>query len=420
MPVAAVPSYLGSDFKDASPGLRFGMYLPLWGINQRSKEILWTTHDIKYEARGQSHQEREVKEENKVNALRSAAQLTTRDKALMQALTERQAAAAQTKANLLRLETLSISPFTTGLGNEHPLENGFAFLNPYGLPYLPGSGVKGVLRQAARELAYGDWSDNQDWNDDAITALFGREGQNGDTEHQRGALSFWDVIPQIKGDALQVEIMTPHQKHYYQDRQSPHDSGQPVPLNFLTVPPGSGFAFHVQCNLALLNGIAPGLAENSKWKELLQAAFEHAFDWCGFGAKTAVGYGAMGEDPKARQQRQEEQAKAQALLKEKAAAERLATLSPEDREWEQAQPVLDDFRTEFEKARAAGAFNPGGTFSPVRLEFMKQALDWPEARSRKAAAELLEASATKDWGRPAKKERWKELQDAIVALKGQA
>src|SRR5690606_33178804 len=126
MPVAAVPSYLGSDFKDASPGLRFGMYLPLWGINQRSKEILWTTHDIKYEARGQSHQEREVKEENKVNALRSAAQLTTRDKALMQALTERQAAAAQTKANLLRLETLSISPFTTGLGNEHPLENGFA------------------------------------------------------------------------------------------------------------------------------------------------------------------------------------------------------------------------------------------------------------------------------------------------------
>ena len=36
---------------------------------------------------------------------------------------------------------------------EHPLENGFAFLQPYGLPYLAGSGVKGVLRQTARLLA---------------------------------------------------------------------------------------------------------------------------------------------------------------------------------------------------------------------------------------------------------------------------
>ena len=33
MAIAAVPSYLGKDFSKASPGLRFGMYLPLWGVN---------------------------------------------------------------------------------------------------------------------------------------------------------------------------------------------------------------------------------------------------------------------------------------------------------------------------------------------------------------------------------------------------
>ena len=30
-----------------------------------------------------------------------------------------------------------------------------------------------------------------------------------------------------------------------------------------------------------------------RWQTLLIATFEHAFDWLGFGAKTAVGYGVM-------------------------------------------------------------------------------------------------------------------------------
>lgn len=303
MPIAAVPDYLGQEFRSASPGMRFGMYLMLWGIDRRSKQTHWATHDIAYEIRGQDRQERAVKYENKVSALNAARNLHDGDKVAMKALGQRQKAlfSAVPPHHGLALNAIATAPFTTGLGNEHPLENGFAFLNPYGLPYLPGSGIKGVLRQAARELESGDWGEKQGWTLDAITALFGREGKPGDTEHQRGALTFWDVIPQIKGDALQVEIMTPHQGHYYQQKSdrktggstSPHDSGQPVPISFLTVPPGSGFTFHVQCDLALLRRSAPEIAENEQWKQLLEAAFEHAFDWCGFGAKTAVGYGAM-------------------------------------------------------------------------------------------------------------------------------
>src|SRR5690625_7299883 len=77
-------------------------------------------------------------------------------------------------ANGLQLDAITTAPFATGLGNEHPTENGFAFLNPYGLPYLPASGVKGVLRQAARELASGDWGES-DWSGDYINTLLGSD-----------------------------------------------------------------------------------------------------------------------------------------------------------------------------------------------------------------------------------------------------
>ena len=87
--------------------------------------------------------------------------------------------------------------------------------------------------------------------------------------------------------------MTPHQGHYYQKNENPHDSGSPIPISFLTIPPGSGFTFFITCNTALLARHAPALAKNESWKSLLQAACQHAFEWLGFGAKTAVGYGAM-------------------------------------------------------------------------------------------------------------------------------
>ena len=318
MPIAAVPAYMGSNFEDASPGMRFGMYLKLWGLNRRSNALLWETFDVDHEVRGQQHQEREVKYENKVSALSVAKRLNKSDVKTMRELLARQQQVFDTVPTLnatIRLNAVAVAPFTTGLGNEHPLENGFSFLNPYGLPYLPGSGVKGVLRQAARELAGGEWGDSEGWSEEIrdkfpkssekdlvrlsmLDILFGRESDGGDTDHLRGTLTFWDVIPQIKGDSLAVEIMTPHQGHYYQEKAtmgsvSPHESGQPTPISFLTVPPGSGFVFHVQCDLGRLKRLAPDLAENDRWKTLLRAAFTHAFDWLGFGAKTAVGYGQM-------------------------------------------------------------------------------------------------------------------------------
>ena len=336
MAIAAIPSYLPAEhFASASPGMRFSYLLGIWTTRADQEGIL------RKKSEGKSREAEQLREDlqrrgmdacidewlsrkrlpqvwqKNEDAARTAWQgilkLSPVDQAAMTAVAARQSQLARTLQSggaLLRLEAQSVAPFTTGLGNEHPLENGFAFLNPYGLPYLAGSGVKGVLRQAARELAGGEWGDSQGWSQDLcftllvqrktiklsmLDVLFGREGADGDTDHVRGALTFWDVYPQLNDNRLQVEVMTPHQTHYYQGPRgaTPHESGSPNPINFLTVPPDSGFAFHVQCDRPRLVHLAPDLAKDDRWQQLITAAFEHAFAWLGFGAKTAVGYGAM-------------------------------------------------------------------------------------------------------------------------------
>ena len=418
MAIAAVPAYLGKDFSTASPGLRFGMYLPLWGVESRTGELLWTTHDVNYRATGPQQQERRSEDQNKTAALGDALRLNANDLATLAALARRQSALAApiaAQGALLALHALAIAPFTTGLGNEHPLENGFAFLNPYGLPYLPGSGVKGVLRQAARELADHQWGDDQGWNEAAVTALFGKAGQNCDdaadggaeSGFQRGALTFWDVIPQIEGDALKVEVMTPHQSHYHQNGDTPHESGQPNPINFLTVPPKSKFAFHVQCDLPFLARLAPGLAQEGRWQQLVTAALTHAFQWLGFGAKTAVGYGAMAVDS-ARQAQ---------VDKERIDAEREAkrvSMRP-------SQLSIDDFiqavQARFEQLKG-GKDKPNTEFHQQAQKLAKAALDGADwtASEKAAAADAIEAWLPKVVLLPDVKDAFKKLK--LRALRG--
>lgn len=350
MPIAAVPAYLPRvDFSKASPALRFGLLLSIWTESAdqvaevrkraaaRSKEGQQLQAEL---GRNEKNMDRVIGrllreergrrlprlwEKNDFAAQRAwegIAALSPGDRECIKGLIARMSALSRTipQSWLWSCNAEAIAPFTTGLGNEHPLENGFSFLSPYGLPYLPGSGVKGVVREAARQLAEGQWGGSHGWHKEhvgaftassegekttipltALDVLFGRETPGGESDHFRGVLSFWDVIPEIKGDKLRVEVMTPHQSHYYQQNRepragnstSPHDSGQPNPILFLTVPPGSRFTFQVVCDDVRLRKVAQELAKDEQWKRLLEAAFEHAFTWLGFGAKTAVGYGVM-------------------------------------------------------------------------------------------------------------------------------
>ena len=440
MAIAAAPDYLrdtaqGTDqafYLSAPPGHRFLLYLPVWGEDQEKNALTWTTSDRVPKIDRKTAQQKMGKfgpewdniPNDAFGYQVAAGMLPAQDPEkprlrkpkpdeglkpwlpMIKAIEQRQTQAFSRipPAQGLRLQAKAVAPFTTGLGNEHPLENGFAFLNPYGLPYLAGSGVKGVLRRAAQELAGGQWGAS-DWSEDQrhevhdkqgqrlfdasdIDVLFGHEAMEGEN-HLRGVLGFWDVIPQIAGNSLMVEIMTPHQSHYYQQKDtagstSPHDSGSPNPISFLTVPPQSQLAFHVVCDHDRLLHLAPDLAHNECWKALLTQAFEHAFAWLGFGAKTAVGYGAMARDTQTERKLANAQAEAQAAA---AQAAKMARLSDNERLIEEfvlaCQSKVAQLRGNREKPNAE-------THAKARA-LAKTAFEGPDwtAEEKRAAAEAL-------------------------------
>ncbi len=410
MPIAAVPKYLGSDFGDASPALHFGILLKIW-MREGEKED-------KKDKKGRKAWDKSTKTYNAIHTrvardhARCMEELVARQNALHDALHD---------SGKDFIDAESTAPFTTGLGNDHPLENGFSFLNPYGLPYLPGSGVKGVVRRAAQELANGDWGDSCGWDYELmysanngkkysmIDVLFGYESKSGDQDQFRGVLSFWDVVPRIKNN-LAVEVMTPHQTKYYQnsDKPNPPDEfSDPVPIFFLTVPPGSKFGFHVVCHTERLQRFAPDLAANDHWKQLLNKAFRHAFDWLGFGAKTAVGYGAMQLDPEAekreqqrrkeqerikRQKAEEKRKKEEQERKEKAAREEEARKKDEFDALPESRRMLKIAKEHFEKFREGGQFKAQLRKDNANQQanlLIKYAPEWPNA-DREEAVLLLE------------------------------
>ena len=284
MATAAVPGYVlnaAGNFANCPPGHRFNLYFPIW------REGDW-----------------QLDKNGKLAALRQCTKLGSAAEPL-RALRQRQQSLAQAlpEVHCFVMDARSTAPFATGLGLEHPVENGFAFLTPYGLPYLAGSGVKGVLRSAAQEL---EKMGDEDITLAVIETLFGRED---DHNARRGALTCWDVFPSPAKDKalLVVEIMTPHFTDYFQNKGTPHDAGKPNPIPFLAVAAGSEFRFVVTCVPALLNDIVP----LDRWQHLLTKIMSHAFDWLGFGAKTSVGYGAMEEDPIAKKRREDERMAAQ-------------------------------------------------------------------------------------------------------------
>ena len=282
--IAAIPDRIPVQFGDTAPGHRFNLYFTYWEGGRFSAYKDARLPDIKHLEKPERERIRTEFEARKRRALSSVCPLGESAKAQVAALRARQQALiAYHGANGYRISTTSSAPFSTGLGNEHPIENGFAFLTPYGLPYLAGSGVKGILRRAMQELR-----DDEEvgFTDEVVNALFGPEKVEA---ARRGALDFWDVFPN-PGDKLVVEIMTPHYSKYYQGEETPHDSGAPVPVSFLAVPAKSQFDFHVICHPSRL----PESLKN-QWRVLLDRAFQHAFEWVGFGAKTSVGYGAMAD-----------------------------------------------------------------------------------------------------------------------------
>lgn len=202
--------------------------------------------------------------------------------------------------------------FVTGLGRNHPVENGFAWHATLGTPYLPGSSVKGVVKDWAT-----NWAESRKETTE-LNRIFG-------CGHHVGSVIFFEALP-TKAVQLDADIMTPHFDKYYQANEPPADWHSPIPIPFLTVAPDQSFLFV----------LAPRLDDLEVKKDVELAAqwLEEALSFTGAGAKTAAGYGRFIRDVNAEAglqkllkdwQQQAEQAKR---------AEQLAQMSPIRREME--------------------------------------------------------------------------------------
>lgn len=162
---------------------------------------------------------------------------------------------------------LTTSRFATGLGREHPVENGFVWHPILGVPYLPGSSVKGLVRAWATT-----WAEPTSTDIVRNRILGGPGGQ--------GTVLFLDAVP-TKPVELKADIMTPHNGEYYQGNAPPADWLSPNPIPFLTVAPGQSFQFALA---PAPPAAQPDCATAAQW-------LTDALAWMGAGAKTAVGYG---------------------------------------------------------------------------------------------------------------------------------
>lgn len=186
---------------------------------------------------------------------------------------------------LFEFKAKTISPFITGLGSSHPTETGMILDRNTGLPYIPASSIKGVLRFAcAINLANEKYLDgNVPDDDETLVRYFGSES---DKNPKRGQLIILDAYPESV-PSLKVDIMNPHFGEYYSgENKQPVETGTPKPIKFLTVEEGVPFVFRCAF-MPLENKI---LSDEEIQKDV-DAMFDTSFETVGFGGKTAIGYG---------------------------------------------------------------------------------------------------------------------------------
>lgn len=173
----------------------------------------------------------------------------------------------------------TVTRLVTGLGNGHPLETGLAWHVTLGLPYLPGSSIKGLLRAWVTPEREGGWGALG--NTHEMHRLFGDLATTG-----AGALIVFDALPAAPPE-LEIDILNPHYADYYTGSAEPADYLSPNPVKFLAVAAGSGFEFA----LAPRRPSETAAQDLASGRELLIQALATI----GVGGKVSAGYGYFEE-----------------------------------------------------------------------------------------------------------------------------
>lgn len=180
----------------------------------------------------------------------------------------------------------TVSPFITGLGSGHPTETGMILDRNIGIPYIPASSVKGVLRLAhAINIADG----RTEIPESELEKYFGTSDQKQKNKY-RGQLVFLDAYP-AEVPNLKVDIMNPHYSSYYSGKGNvlPVETESPNPIKFLAVQQGTKFVFN--CAFIPLKNDDKCFALSETETKEIESMFTTAFEKVGFGGKTSIGYG---------------------------------------------------------------------------------------------------------------------------------
>jgi len=149
----------------------------------------------------------------------------------------------------------------------------------YGIPYIPSSGLKGVVRNYYI-LKYYQASEKKALQDPKFQNIFGYS--IGEDNAGAGKVVFLDSFP-IKAPVLYYEAFTPHYKKYYEGKQLTKqltDADSPIPLSFPAIKDTS---------FEILFGSAE--PDAGIYIEELMKEIPEALSWIGIGGKTAIGYG---------------------------------------------------------------------------------------------------------------------------------
>ena len=185
---------------------------------------------------------------------------------------------------ILRVETRLF----IGLNGSNMLETGCALQHSYGMPYLPGSSIKGIVSRYVRDTPFGQA------NPAACDELFGApaDPEGPYRDGLAGIFSFHDAwwVPGSATYPLVEEVVTTHHPDYYgQNGATPAtDFDSPIPNGQIAV--RGSFLFTLE---------GP-----SGWLALGRDMLEQALTVRGIGAKTRAGYGVMAVDEAARQKQQ--------------------------------------------------------------------------------------------------------------------
>lgn len=200
-----------------------------------------------------------------------------------------------TNENLARADFSPDWRLIVGLGGESVYETSITLHHVYGIPFIPASSIKGVVRswiisniflpKIDSETHKGNKVEEEALQDPVFNKWFG-------SQDSIGKLTFFDAFP-LSIPYITPDVMNPHYQEYYSDnkgQKAPTDFQRTNPISFLTVS-GCAFQFIIGSNESSL--IKDSRIDNKSISDWLHSALTSH----GLGAKTAVGYGYFNHVP---------------------------------------------------------------------------------------------------------------------------